>query len=279
MKNNIVNTEIIIRPKSNWYLIDFAEIWRYRELLYIFAWRDIKVRYKQTILGILWVIFQPLVSMVIFTVFFGNLAKIPSGKLPYSLFVLCGLVFWNFFSTSLSHASDSMVSNESIIKKIYFPKILLPLSSIVTSLVDFIINLFILIFYALIIGFLPSLWVLVIIPLAVLITVITSLGLGLFLSSFNVKYRDVRYALPFFIQILLFLTPVIYPLSIVSENHKYLMALNPMTSVVESVRMIFYKEMIISPILMLISFISAIFLLLIGLWYFRKTERFFADIV
>ncbi len=272
-------TQLIIRPDSAWKLVDWPEIWRFRELFIIFAWRDLKVRYKQTILGVLWVIFQPLTSMIIFTVFFGNLAKIPSGKLPYSLFVLCGLVFWNFFSTSLSHASDSLVANENIIKKIYFPKIILPCSSIVISFVDLIINMIILFIFALFIGYIPNIWVLLIFPIAIFITGITSIGLGLFLSSFNVKYRDVRYVLPFFIQILLFLTPVIYPLSIVSDRNKYIMAINPMTSVVESVRMVFYNEMTLSPVLILISFISGIFILLLGLWYFRRTERFFADIV
>src|SRR3989338_1907147 len=145
-------TKIIIRPTQAWKLVNLEELWRYRELLYIFAWRDIKVRYKQTILGILWVIFQPLVTMIIFTFFFGKMAKIPSGELPYSLFVLCGLVFWNFFSGSLSHASDSLVANEGIIKKVYFPKVLLPLSAVITGFADFIINLILLFIFALFLG-------------------------------------------------------------------------------------------------------------------------------
>jgi lipopolysaccharide transport system permease protein len=271
--------EVIIRPKPKWKLIDFAELWRYRELLYIFTWRDIKVRYKQTILGILWVIFQPLVTMFIFTFFFGNLAKISSGELPYSLFSLCGLVFWTFFSGSVSHASDSMVVNENIIKKVYFPKILLPLSAITTSFVDFIINVFLLFSYALILGFVPQLIGLLIFPLGIILTAITAFGLGLFLSSFNVKYRDVRYILPFFIQILLFLTPVIYPLAIISERNRIIMALNPMTAVVELTRFVFDPQYTIYPSLIMISIFSSLLLLLFGLWYFRKTEQFFADIV
>jgi lipopolysaccharide transport system permease protein len=277
MKNNTY--QIIIKPKRSWQLIDFIELWQYRELLYIFAWRDVKVRYKQTALGILWVIFQPLVSMIIFTVFFGNLAKIPSGNLPYSLFVLSGLVFWNFFSTALSHSSDSMVSNEHILKKVYFPKIILPCSSIVTSFVDLVINLLILFIFALLIGFVPNVLALIVIPFAILLTSITAVGIGLFLSSFNVKYRDVRYVLPFFIQILLFLTPVIYPLSIVTDRNKLIMALNPMTSVVESVRMIFSQAQVLNPVLILISMLSSVIILFFGLWYFQRTERFFADIV
>jgi len=269
---------IVIRPNRSLSL-DLSEIWNYRELFYIFAWRDIKVRYKQTLLGILWVIFQPITSTFIFTIFFGNLAKIPSGKLPYSLFVLSGLVFWNFFSTSLSHASDSMVANENIIKKVYFPKIILPLSSVVVSFVDFIINMIILIIYATILGYMPNIWSLVVFPIAILVSAVTASGLGLFLASFNVKYRDVRHILPFFIQILLFLTPVIYPLSIVSEQNKLIMALNPMSSVIESVRMVFYNELLVSPRLILISLISSVSIFIGGIWYFKQTERFFADIV
>ena len=271
--------EIIIKPKTRWQLIDIEEIWRYRELFYIFAWRDIKVRYKQTALGILWVIFQPIISMVIFTIFFGNLAKIPSGKLPYSLFVLIGLVFWNYFSATVSHASDSMVANESIIKKVYFPKIILPLSSIVTSFIDFSISMFVLLIVAVFLGFIPNGWFLIVFPLAVFITAITSAGMSLFLSSINVKYRDVRYILPFFIQILLFLTPVIYPLTIISGRNRLIMAINPMTSVIESVRSVFSAQTLINPVLIIISVVSSLFIFVAGLWYFHKTEQFFADIV
>jgi len=188
--------EILINSKSGQEFISISEIWRYRDLFYIFTWRDLKVRYKQTILGILWVVFQPLMTTLIFTVFFGNLAKIPSGKLPYSLFVLCGLVFWTFFSTALTHASDSMVANESIIKKVYFPKIILPFSSILTSFVDFLINFIILLVFAMVVGYYPSIWALIIFPVAIFITGLTSVGLGLLLASINVKYRDVRYILP-----------------------------------------------------------------------------------
>jgi lipopolysaccharide transport system permease protein len=271
--------ETIIKPKTKWQLIDLEEIWKFRELFYIFVWRDIKVRYKQTALGILWVIFQPIISTVIFTIFFGNLAKIPSGKLPYSLFVLCGLVFWSFFSSALSHASGSMVANEGIIKKVYFPKIILPLSSVITSFVDFTINFLLLLALALILGYVPQILGLVIFPLAIFITFITAAGFGFFLSSINVKYRDVNYILPFFIQIFLFLTPVIYPLSIVSDRNKYIMAINPMTSVVESVRMVFSGQNFLNPNLILISVISSLVIFLFGIWYFNKTERFFADII
>lgn len=270
---------IVIKPKSKWKLIDIDEVLRYKELFYIFAWRDIKVRYKQTILGILWVILQPIATMVIFTIFFGKLAKIPSGKLPYSLFVLCGLVFWNFFSNSLSHASNSMVENDAIIKKVYFPKVILPVSSIVVSFVDFSINFIILLLFAALLGFAPSAWLVIVLPAALILTSITAAGLGLILSSLNVKYRDIRYILPFSIQILLFLTPVIYSLNIVDPANRYILALNPLTAVIESIRTVFSGGTFLDFRLMAVSTFAAVASLLAGLWYFRKTENFFADIV
>lgn len=271
--------EIVIKPDSEWKLFDFKEILRYKELLYIFIWRDIKVRYKQTILGFLWVIFQPSVTTVVFTIFFGNLAKIPSGNLPYSLFVLIGLVFWSFFSNAVSAASNSMLANEGIIKKVYFPKIILPFSAILISLFDFSITLAILFIFAAFLGFYPHILGVIIIPIAILVISITAVGLGTFLAAVNVKYRDVRYVLPYFIQILLFLTPVIYPLTIVSDRNKYIMALNPMTSVVETVRVVFSRGQFINISLILISLTSSIIIFLLGLWYFKKTERFFTDVI
>lgn len=271
--------EIIIKSTDSWKLFDFEELWHYRELFYIFAWRDIKVRYKQTVLGILWVIFQPLVSTFIFTVFFGRLAKIPSYDMPYSLFVLCGLIFWNYFSSTLTNASSSMVINEGIIKKVYFPRMILPLATAVTSFVDFTISLVLLLIFALILGYIPSLWIFLVLPLSLFVTAITATGLGFFLSAVNVKYRDVNYIIPFFIQLLLFVSPVIYPLAIVSETNKSIMSINPMTSVIESMRMVFANRPFIGFHLILISFISAIVIFIFGLWYFRRTEKFFADIV
>ncbi|MCL4338836.1 ABC transporter permease [Patescibacteria group bacterium] len=270
--------EIVIRPKSSWNFIDFAELWRFRELFYVFAWRDIKVRYKQTLLGILWVVFQPLVSTFIFTVFFGNLAKISSGKLPYALFVLAGLVFWNFFSSALSHAATSMVGSANIFQKVYFPKMILPLSAILTSFVDFLINLAMLLLAAIVLGYYPSLSALIIFPMAVVVTAITAAGLGLLLTSINIKYRDVGYILPYFIQLLLFLTPVIYPITILSQSHRFIMALNPMTSVIEASRTVF-SGATYDPVYMVVSFISALVILSVGILYFNKTEQFFADIV
>lgn len=271
--------KIVIQPDLSWKLIDLKEIWRYRELLFTFAWRDVKIRYKQTILGIFWVILQPLITTVIFTVFFGRVAKISAGNLPYSLFALSGLVFWVFFSNTLTNGANSMLNNESILKKVYFPKIILPISAILTNSVDFVINFIILLIFAVILGFTPSVWLLLILPIGLLLTSMTALGLSAFLAAMNVKYRDVRLILPFFIQILLFLTPVIYSMHSLSPQMQILLALNPMTLVVELTRSIFSSGNSLSPLLILTSCISSLFFLFAGLWYFRKTERFFADIV
>ncbi len=269
----------VIKQRPEWQLVDFAEIWKYRELFWIFAWRDIKVRYKQTFLGAAWAVFQPLVSMLIFTVFFGNFAKVPSDGLPYPLFVLIGLVFWTYFSGSLSHASSSLVENENIVKKVYFPRIILPLSSIVTNLVDFGIAFLMMLILSFFLGYAPNLRALYIFPIGLLITSTTAAGLGLFLSAVNVKYRDVRYILPFFIQMMIFLTPVIYPTTIVRPSNRLIMALNPMTGVIELARSVFKINAVFEWQLFTISLVSACALLLIGLYYFRATERFFADII
>lgn len=270
--------EVIIKSKSKFYLIDFDELWRYRELFYIFTWRDIKVRYKQTVLGIAWVIFQPLITMVIFTIFFGNIAKISSNGLPYPLFVLVGLVFWTFFSGALTQASSSFLENDNLLKKVYFPKIILPISATITSLVDFSISAILLLIVIIVYRAALSPLLLIIFPLGVFITFLTASGLGLLLSSLNVKYRDVRYILPFFIQLLLFITPVIYPSSIINLQLRYLLALNPMTGVIESIRALI-SNLPIDINMLLISMISAVIFFILGLLYFRSTEDFFADII
>jgi lipopolysaccharide transport system permease protein len=271
--------EIKIKPRAKWSLLDFDEIWRFRQLFYIFAWRDIKVRYKQTFLGAGWAIFQPLFNMFIFTIFFGNFAKVPSEGMPYSLFVLIGLVFWTYFSGSLSHASGSLIENENIVKKVYFPKVILPLSSVVTNLIDFFIALIMLFIVSLFLGYLPSISILYIFPIGLIITSFAAGGLGLFLSALNVRFRDVRYILPFFIQSMIFLTPVIYPINIVRPSNRFLMALNPMTGVIESARSVFSSGIVFEWQLLLISFIASIIFLALGLYYFSVTEKFFADIV
>lgn len=270
---------IVIKPKSKWQLLDFKELWLSRELLYILAWRDIKVRYKQTVLGVVWILLQPLANTLIFTVFFGNFAKIPSDSLPYPVFVLVGLVFWGFFSSTLSHAANSFIENEQLIKKVYFPREILLFSTVVTTMIDFAVTLVILfaliIFYRLSLSFPFILTMLV----SILLTAVASTGLGLFLASINIKYRDFRYILPFFLQLLIFITPVIYPLTIVRPSFQYLLALNPMTGLIDALRSTLINGQLAHPYIFIISAISAIVCFMIGLIYFRRSERYIADIL
>lgn len=268
----------IIRPKKNISWIDIKELWQYHELLYFFTWRDLKVRYKQTMIGIIWALFQPFVTMVVFSVFFGKFAKIPSEGIPYPLFVFVGLLIWQFFSGALGETSNSLVGNQSIITKVYFPRLILPMSSILTKFVDFLIASIILAGLMIYYNYTPHLLGLIILPVLLFISFIAALGGGLILSSINVKYRDVRYALPFFIQILLFVTPVIYPPSI-AGNYGWILALNPMTGVVNAARSSLLGTGVIDWLSLLLSFTVSVFLLLIGFVYFKKTERYFADIV
>lgn len=268
----------IIKPKKGLSALDLKEAWRYRELFYFFAWRDLKVRYKQTAIGVLWAVFQPFIAMVVFSVFFGGLAKMPSDNIPYPIFVYVGLLFWQFFSISLSQASGSLVNNKEIITKVYFPRLILPISSILTNFVDFLIASAILIGLMFYYHYLPNLAGLIILPLLLLITFLIAIGLGLFLAAVNVKYRDVRYALPFFIQMMLFVTPVIYPTSIL-KSYSWILALNPMTGVIEAARAAIFGNASINWDLLLISGIVCFLLFVLGLIYFKRTEKYFADLV
>jgi len=235
MSNNTNQVETIIRPRSPWHFLDLAELWEYRELFYILSWRDLKVRYKQTVLGVSWALFQPLINMIIFTVFFGNFASIPSDGLPYPVFVLLGLTFWGFFSNALSRAGNSFIENEQLVKKVYFPREILTFSAVITSFIDFLISLFILIIVIAYYGIAVNIPFIGIMLLGILITAISSIGFGLFLASVNIKYRDVRYALPFFLQTLIFVTPVIYATSILGK-YQWLFYFNPMSGVIETMR-------------------------------------------
>ena len=273
-----MNKLTVIRPKKTISLDDFREIWRYKELLYFFVWRDFKVRYKQTIIGIGWAIFQPFMTMVVFSLFFGKFLKIPSDGVPYPIFVYTGLLFWQFFSSALSETSSTLTSNQAIITKVYFPRLILPLSSVATKLVDFAIASIILIGMMIYYGYTPHLGGLFILPFLLTITFMASVGGGLFLAAINVKYRDVRYVLPFFIQILLFLTPVIYPASIAGK-YSWILAFNPMMGVIQTARASLLGATQINWILLIDSFVVCAVLLIVGTIYFKKVERYFADIV
>lgn len=268
----------IIRPKKMFSWNDLKELWAYKELMYFLTWRDLKVRYKQTVVGAGWAIFQPLMTMFIFTVFFGNLAKMPSDGVPYPIFVYTGLLFWNFFSSALGDTSNCLVANQAIITKVYFPRLILPISSVLTKLVDFAIASLILGFLMIYYGYTPNLIGLLITPLLLVVTFMASVGLGLFLAAINVKYRDVRYVLPYFIQMMMFLTPVIYPASIAGK-YSWLLAVNPMTGVIQNARAAVLGTAPINWTLIFISFMACLVLLAFGIVMFKKTERYFADII
>jgi lipopolysaccharide transport system permease protein len=269
--------ETTIRPPSG-FTIHFRELWQYRELFYFFAWRDIKVKYKQTFLGITWALLQPLAMMLLFTFIFSRTLKLNFAvDIPYPLFVLSGIILWNLFNSAVSHAGESMIQNAAIIKKIYFPRLIIPCSAILISLFDFIMAFVI---FIVICFYYQSLqWTaLFYFPAAILLCLLAAFGMGSLLSAMNVKYRDFRYALPFILQVLFFATQVIYPINIVQNlKLKYLLALNPVNGAIELFR---------TPItgiapdttIVLISSITALLLCFVGVIYFRKTESYFADI-
>ncbi len=268
----------IIRPHKTFSWDDIKEIWQYRELLYFFSWRDFKVRYKQTVIGIVWAIFQPLISMVVFSIFFGYLAKMPSDDIPYPIFVYVGLLLWQFFSGALTDISNCLVNQRDIITKVYFPRLILPISATFTKFIDFLFASLVLVGMMIYYGYTPRLSGLLILPLLVFITFMAALGMGLFLSALNVKYRDVRYILPFFIQLMFFVTPVIYPASL-TGIYSWFLAMNPMTGVIKAARAALLGNFPINWTLLGISAAACFVILVFGFIYFKKTEKYFADIV
>ncbi len=270
--------ELEIKPTYR-FSINFKELWTFKELVYFFTWRDIKIKYKQTVLGIAWAVLQPLMLMTLFTLFFSHALKMPNGGLRYPVFVYSGLMFWNIFSNGISSASNSMVNNSNIIKKIYFPRLIIPISSITSSLVDFIIS-FILFIGLLIIMPVPLsiTSTLIALPLCLIATLLTTFGLGCFFAALNVKYRDFRYVIPFMLQVLLFLTPVIYPISIIPYPWlQSILELNPMSGAIDFFRSALSGEPL--PWVLIIKSLSiSFFFLVVGVFYFRKTEYYFADL-
>jgi lipopolysaccharide transport system permease protein len=238
----------------------------------------LKVRYKQTAIGVAWAVFQPLLAMFIFTIFFGYFAKMPTDGVPYPIFVLVGLILWQFFSGALTDISNSLVNNKDIITKIYFPRIILPISATISKFVDFLIASVILVGLMIYYGYTPRLSGLLILPILIVITFVAALGLGLFLSSLNVKYRDVRYILPYFIQMMFFITPVVYPASL-TGIWSWFLAMNPMTGVIKAARSALLGDFPMNWLQLGISAGACMLALVIGIYYFKKTERYFADIV
>ena len=268
----------VIRPSQGWPRIGLRELWHYRELLFFLVWRDVKVRYKQTILGAAWAILQPVATMVVFSLFFGRLAGMPSDGLPYPVFSLAGLVPWTFFAQGLSQSANSLVGSQNLITKVYFPRLAIPAATVLSGLVDFALAFLVLLGVMAWHGIVPGVRILWLVPL-LLLAFVTALGAGLWLSALNVRYRDVRYVLPFLVQIWLLATPIAYPSSLLSEPWRTLYGINPMAGVVEGFRWALLGTGPSPGPLLAASTAAALLLLASGILYFRRMERTFADIV
>ena len=270
---------ILVRPRSGLQPIDLRELWRYRELLWFLALRDIKVRYKQTLLGAAWAILQPFLTMVVFSVVFGRFAGIPSEGAPYPVFAYCGLLPWQLFAYALTQSSASLVANQRLITKVYFPRLVVPIASLLCGLVDFAVALPVLLGMMLYYGITPPPGAIAAVPLFIILALLTALAAGLWLSAMNAVYRDVQYAVPFLTQFWLFITPVAYPASLVPERFRWLFGLNPMAGVVEGFRWALLGKARPDGALLALSTTAVIALLLGGLLYFRRMEREIADLV
>lgn len=268
---------VIIEPSGPWPRIDLRELWAYRNLFLFLVWRDIKVRYAQTVLGAGWAIIQPVLAMVVFTVIFGNFAKIPSDGVPYPVFSLAALVPWIYFSTALTTASNSLIANPNLITKVYLPRLVIPLAPVLAGLVDFAIALVILFAMMLAFGIVPSSGVAVL-PILVLIMMMAAAGIGCLLAALNIQYRDVKHIVPFLVQVLMFASPIVYPMSLVPEAYRVAYALNPMAGVIEGFRSVLLGTNSISWSLLSVSAVSSVVFLTIGALYFRRMERVFADV-
>jgi homopolymeric O-antigen transport system permease protein len=267
-----------IRPPRGWAALDLRELWEYRELMYFLVWRDVKVRYKQTVLGIAWVVLQPLATTLIFTVIFGNLAKIPSESLPYAVFAMAGLIPWNYFATSFSRGGQSLVGSANLISKVYFPRVIIPLSSILVGLIDsaivFVVLLVLMFFY----GIVPTMAV-VTLPLFLLLAIATAFGVSLWLSALNVQYRDVGYLVPFIAQFWMYATPVVYPTSMIPDKWRLIYSLNPMAGVVEGFRWALFGTGEGPGLALAVSVVMVVLLVVSGMFFFRRMEDTFADVV
>lgn len=274
-----INTRLpVTRGESPVNFEFISDFWHYRELLYFLAWREVKVRYKQAALGAAWAIIQPLFTMIIFTLFFGRLAGVPSDGVPYPLFSFCALVPWTYFAGTLSLAGNSLVSNANLVTKVYFPRVLLPAATVISGMLDFVIGSVFLFFMMIYYHVKPG-WNLVLVPVFVISMMLLALGISMLLAAINVRYRDVKYALPFIIQIWLFVTPIIYPVTFLPAKYQKILALNPMAGIVEGLRACLFSAHPMPWKLVEISWAVTLLLLVVGALYFRKTERTFADIV
>ncbi len=271
-------TRSIIEPPQRWRALDLREVWRYRELLYFLAWRDVKVRYKQTVIGIVWVVLQPVLTMVVFSLIFGFLLSVPTDGEPYPVFSFVALLPWTLFSSALTRSGVSLVIDADLISKIYFPRILLPLAAILSSLVDFGVSFVVLIGILAFYGIVPGPEVLLL-PLLLGLSFLTAFAFGSWLSALNVKYRDVTHTIPFVIQLWFFLTPVAYSISLIPERWQFLYSLNPMTGVIEGFRWALLGQEAVPAMSLALSAAIVVLVLVGGLLYFQRTEHEFADVV
>lgn len=267
-----------IEPSRGWVSLRLRELWEYRELLYFLTWRDIKVRYKQTALGAAWAIIQPFFTMVVFSLFFGKLAKIPSDGIPYPIFSYAALVPWTFFANGLSQSANSLVGSANLIKKVYFPRLTIPISTVLSGVVDFLLAFAVLLGMMLYYGIVPTLHALWL-PLFLLLALMTALGVGLWLSAMNVQFRDVRYIVPFLTQFWMFATPIAYPSSLLSPTWRVVYGLNPMVGVVEGFRWALLGKGTAPGPMIAVSALAALVILITGAYYFRRMEKTFADVV
>ncbi len=276
-----MNTELrqiqIIEPSSGWKLIDIKELWRYKDLLYFLVVRGIKAKYAQSVLGVGWAVLQPLVQTLIFTVIFGNLAKLDSDGVPYVLFSFAAMVPWNYYSNVLTESSNSLIQNKAMLSKVYFPRLVLPIAAVFSKFIDFIIAFIVMVGLFIYYGFAPGLNV-VYFPLLLLILILTSLGTGMILSALAVKYRDIQYAMTFMVRLMMYAVPVVYSIRIIPEKWLYIYALNPMVGVIEGMRSAFLGTSAMPWDLLGIGSLVSIILFTFGAFYFKRMERTFADI-
>lgn len=276
--DSTINSTKTIEAKKGVHWINLPELWRYRELLFFLVWRDVSVRYRQSLLGIGWAILQPFLTMIVFTIIFGRFAKIPSDGIPYPIFSYCGLLAWTYFSRSLSASSGSLVGSKNLISKVYFPRLILPLSGVIVGIVDFVVAFSFLIVMMLWYGIVPTLG-LFFLPLFIIMAMMTALGTGLWLTALNVMYRDIKFVVPFLTQLWMFGSPVIYSSTLFPEKWRTLYSLNPMVGVIEGFRWALLGKAAPDWNIVAISSLVILFLLFSGLMYFRKMEKTFADII
>ena len=269
---------LTIKPKKGWQLIDFKELIEYRDLFYFLVAREIKVRYKQTVLGGLWAIIQPFFMMIVFTLFFGNLAKVPSDGIPYPIFNYSALVAWTYFANAISYSGNSLIQNTALISKVYFPRLVAPLAPVLAFLLDFCIAFVILIGMMLYYHIYPTIMTLFL-PLLVILMMFTASGVGMILAALNAKYRDIRYVTPFLVQFWMFASPVVYPVSMLPEKYHLIYAINPMTGVIEGFRSALLGTVAFPTQMLLVSALVSVILFIVGALYFKRTERYFADVI